>query len=87
MVTSWLSLDGHVVFQLKKGEEDAMQSKQDMKELQCEKQKEKFWNLMYLENSEGTWAEERRKILAKDDDREKLDMKSQKFNYLPRSAI
>lgn len=33
---------------------------------QCEKQKDRFWNLTYLENSEGHgWVEERREILAR----------------------
>lgn len=33
---------------------------------QCEKQKDGFWNLTYLENSEGHgWVEERREISAR----------------------
>ena len=38
---------------------------------QCEKQKDEFWNLTYLENSEGHgWVKERREILARDEKEE-----------------
>lgn len=55
---------------------------------QCEKQKDKFWNLTYLENSEGHGSVEERRDIGKTWEwTDTLVWRSQIFKYLQRPNL